>query len=127
MPKRSTFDEEFAREVCSRINRYIEENGISDADAARALGVRKQMIGPYRKGDSVPGSQILARACVEWGIAFQYRGFELSARSLTASKAPHPVVVETQLPLPFEKLVSFRGVSERFRDVELAIRLRKVS
>ena len=127
MPKRSTFDEEFARQVCSRINRYIEENGISDAQAARVLGVRKQMIGPYRRGDSVPGSQVLARACVEWGIAFQYRGFELSAQSLTAGPPPHPVPVETQLNLPFEEPASFRGLSERVRDVELIIRLRRVS
>ena len=126
VPKRSHPDKDFVEHVCGRIDRYIAEQKLTDVEAAQVLGVRKQMIGPYRRGEALPGTQVLARACTQWGLTFHYRGFELGAKSLTAESGK-PQSVPNQLPLPFDEPLSFRGVTEGMREVQVTLTLRRVS
>ena len=126
MPRHSQVDPEFKNEVCGKIDRYIAEHGISDVEAARILGVRKQMIAPYRKAETLPGTEAIARACVNWNLSFSYQGIQISAMTFTPrngrpSKVPH------QLELPFGEALDFRGVSQRVHDVQLTISLKRVS
>jgi hypothetical protein len=126
VPKRSHSDPEFTRHVCSRIDNYIIENQITDVEAARVLGVRKQMIRPYRLGKALPGTQAIARACVHWNLTFNYQGFEISANTF-ASPNGKPSVVPTQLRLPFGEPLEFRGVSHGIEEIEMVVTLNRVS
>ena len=126
MPQHSQVDPEFKNEVCGKIDRYIAEHGITDVDAARILGVRKQMIGPYRRAETLPGTEAIARACVNWNLSFSYQGFEISAATF-APRNGRPAKVPYQLELPFGEPLEFRGVSERVHDVQLTISLKRVS
>jgi len=111
MPRRSHVDAEFRESVCRRIDAYIVEHDLSDVEAARVLGVRKQMIGPYRKGKALPGTEAIARACIEWKLSFSYQGIEISARTFTPQNGK-PTVVAYQLELPLRSPSNF-GVYHR--------------
>ncbi|MGA2713373.1 MAG: hypothetical protein ABSG41_09715 [Bryobacteraceae bacterium] len=126
MPKRCYIDPEFTRHVCAEIDAYISRNDLTDVEAARILGVRKQMIKPYRQGLTMPGTQVIARACVYWNLRFSYQGFEISANNFVPSNGL-PQAVPDQLKLPFDEPLEFRGVSSSIRDIELTISFRRVS
>lgn len=127
MPKRSDVDPEFTRHVCAEIDLYITANGLSDAEAARVLGVRKQMIKPYRRGLSLPGTQAIARACVHWNLRFSYHGVSISASTFVPEPGRRPIAAPRQLDLPLGEPLEFQGVSESVRDLKLALTLRRVS
>jgi hypothetical protein len=126
VPKRSQVDAEFRRHVCERIDAYIREHNITDVAAANVLGVRKQMIGPYRRGESLPGTEAMARACIHWSLRFSYLGREISANDFPAQNG-RPKLVEHQLELPFDEPVAFKGLSQRVQGVQLTITLKRVS
>src|SRR5579862_1575053 len=126
MPRRSQIDTEFRTHVCQRIDAYIAEHGITDVEAARVLGVRKQMVAPYRRGESLPGTEAIARACVDWNLSFNYKGIEISARTFAVQNGK-PKAVPQQLELPLDEPLDFRGVSRRVQDVQMTITLRRVS
>jgi hypothetical protein len=126
MPKRSQIDAEFRAHVCQQIDTYIIEHGISDVEAARVLGVRKQMITPYRRAESLPGTEALARACVHWNLSFRYQGIEISAKTFAAQNGK-PRALPRQLELPLDEPLDFQGVSSRVQSVQLTITLKQVS
>jgi hypothetical protein len=126
MPKRCYVDPEFNRNVCAEIDAYISKNDLTDVEAARVLGVRKQMIKPYRQGLSMPGTLVIARACVYWNLRFSYQGFEISASNFVPSNG-RPQGVPDQLKLPFGESVEFRGVSSSVHDVQLTVSFKRVS
>jgi hypothetical protein len=119
-------DPEFTRSVCAQIDAYISRNDLTDVEAARVLGVRKQMIKPYRQGLSMPGTQVVARACVYWNLRFNYQGFEISASNFVPSNG-QPKSAPSQLKLPFGGSLEFRGVSSSVHDVQLTVSFRRVS
>jgi hypothetical protein len=126
VPKRSQVDTEFRAHVCQQIDAYIIGHDITDVEAASVLGVRKQMIGPYRRGESLPGTEAIARACINWNLSFNYKGIEISARTFVAANGkPRPVA--QQLELPFDEALDFRGLSHRVQNVQLTITLKRVS
>jgi transcriptional regulator with XRE-family HTH domain len=126
MPKHSYVDPEFTRHICAEIDAYISQHGLTDVEAARILGVRKQMIKPYRQGRAMPGTQVIARACIHWNLRFSYQGFEISASSFVPSNG-RPQAIPNQLHLPFGESMEFRGISPRVRDVQMTVSLRLVS
>jgi predicted transcriptional regulator len=54
---------------------------MSDVEAAKVLGVSKTVIGDYRRAKSLPGTEVLAKACIHWSLKFDYKGFEISAKT----------------------------------------------
>ena len=118
-------DADFVRHVCSQIDEYIRSTGISDAEAARVLGVRKQMIKPYRRGLSLPGTQALARACVHWNLRFSYQGAEISATTIQPNIGP--TIVPQQLNLPFGIPLEFRGKSAGVPEILLTMTFERAS
>ena len=117
---------EFRAHVCRQIDAYIVEHDISDVEAAKVLGVRKQMITPYRRAESLPGTEAIARACVHWNLSFRYQGIEISAKTFAASNGK-PRALPHQLELPLGEPLDFRGISRRVEDVQLTITLKQVS
>lgn len=126
MPKRSLIDKELTLEVCREIDAHIRKTGITDAQAARDLGVRKQMIQPYRLGKTLPGTQALARACVIWGLKFEYQGMTISAASFSGGE-PKIVSRPQQLELPLDRTLEFSGVSPAVGELEMVVLFKKVS
>jgi len=126
MPKRSQVDDEFRQHVCGLIDAYITEHGLTDVDAARVLGVRKQMIRPYRRCKTLPGTEAIARACIHWNLSFSYQGIEISAKFF-APQNGHLRAVPQQLELPLDEPLEFQGTSKSVRDVQLVVRLKQVS
>src|SRR5689334_14028940 len=124
MPRRSQVDAEFREHVCRRINAYITEHDLTDVEAARILGVREQMIGPYRQGKTLPGTEAIARACIHWNLSFSYRGIEISAKTFTPQNGK-PKVLPRQLELPFHEPIEFRGMSQRVQGIQLTITLKQ--
>ena len=125
MPRHAQVDLEFKRHVCGRIDSYLTENGLTDVDAARDLGVSKAVIGDYRRAKSLPGTEVLAKACIHWNLSFDYKGFEISARMFPPQNGKL-TAVPVQLELPFDEPIRFRGVSEVVENVELIINLKRV-
>jgi transcriptional regulator with XRE-family HTH domain len=99
---------------------------MSDVEAAKVLGVSKTVIGDYRRGKSLPGTEVLAKICIHWNLVFNYKGFEISAKNFVPQNG-RPKAVSLQLELPFGEPFDFRGLSERVQDVQLTISLRRVS
>lgn len=126
MPKRSQVDIEFRKHVCGQIASYISEHNITDVEAANVLGVRKQMIAPYRRGKSLPGTEVIARACVTWNLSFRYQGIEISAKTFVTANGK-PKAVPHQLELPFEQPLDFRGTSQGVKDIRLTVTFSRVS
>jgi hypothetical protein len=75
--------------------------------AAFVLGVSKTAIGDYRRTLSLPGTEVIAKACIHWHLTFEYKRFAISAKSFAPQNG--------------------RGVSERVKNVEMTITLRRVS
>ncbi len=126
MPKRPRADPAFQEHVLQQILSHIDKSHITDTEAAEVLGVSKQTMGGYRRRKWLPGTEAIARACVDWGLTFTYKEAEISARSF-ASENGKPELVPQQLSLPFSEPVEFQGVSECVRDLRLTITLKRVS
>jgi transcriptional regulator with XRE-family HTH domain len=126
VPKRSQVDNKFRKHVCGQIDSYISEHNITDVEAANVLGVRKQMIAPYRRGESLPGTEVIARACVTWNLSFNYKGIEISAKTFVTPNGK-PKAVPHQLELPFERPLNFRGISKGVQDIRLTVTFSRVS
>jgi|SRR5580658_1855433 hypothetical protein len=94
--------------------------------AAFVLGVSKTAIGDYRRTLSLPGTEVIAKACIHWHLTFEYKGFAISAKSFAPQNGRRSAV-SLQLGLPFGEPIDFRGVSERVKNVEMTITLRRVS
>ena len=126
MPRHLQADTEFRIHVCQRIDSYIREKGITDVRAATDLGVTKTQIGDYRRAKVLPGTEVLAMACIHWGLSFDYKGFTISANAFVPQNG-RPKSVPRQLVLPFDEVVEFLGVSPRVEAVRLSVKLSAVS
>ncbi len=127
MPRRSQADAEFKRHVCGLLDAYIVEHGITDVEAAKVLGVRKQMIRPYREQKSLPGTEAIVRACIYWDLHFRYKGVEISAQSFAAPNG-QPSSVPRQLQLPLNEPIHFQSLPKNnMEDVQLTVSFKKVS
>ena len=56
----------------------MQNRGLNQTQAARELSVTKQALSQYLREKATPQSEILARACVKWGISLRYRGIEFA-------------------------------------------------
>lgn len=87
MPKKkhSNTDElraEFARQLSDAIK------GISRKLAADKLGISRQMLLLYLKGESTPGGEVIKKACDEWGLSLSIKGFQFTGDAFTSNVKP---------------------------------------
>jgi ribosome-binding protein aMBF1 (putative translation factor) len=60
----------FAREVAIRIIRYRTDNGLTQADLARAVGMKQPVIARLEGGEQPPSLATLAKITAGTGIEF---------------------------------------------------------
>ena len=79
--KKRRHDPVFRAEVTKRLREKMKDfkkDGVSEAAAARLLGVTPQAFNQYIRGLATPRAHILARACTMWGMRFSYKNKEFS-------------------------------------------------
>jgi transcriptional regulator with XRE-family HTH domain len=98
MQTKPRHDPAFRAEVSQRLRNKMKDfrkKGISEAAAARQLGVTPQAFNQYLKGRSTPKAHILARACTMWGLRVDYKGKEFTSDAFVVSAEKQ----ETQYPV----------------------------
>ena len=88
--KRTKTDPEFLRAVADALRDYkkAKGQGYSNASLATDLGVEESTVAKYIKEKYPIMAEVLARACVDLGISFSYRGLVISAASFPTKAAP---------------------------------------
>ena len=84
----------FARAFGDALYEFLKENGISQTDAAKRMGLEKSgksritsYCRPSKNGQSrSPDAQILCLACVRLGFKFRYNEYLISAQSFEDSQ-----------------------------------------
>jgi transcriptional regulator with XRE-family HTH domain len=92
----------FRAEVSRRLRAKVKElrkDGLSEAAAARQLGVSPQAFNRYMKGLATPRPDTLARACCIWNMRFSYKDVELSAEAFGAPPSKQDLRRPLQLAL----------------------------
>src|SRR5262245_45929608 len=100
--KKARHDPVFRAEVSRRLRERMKEferNGISEAAAARQLGITPQAFNQYIKGKATPKAHILARACTIWGMRFSYKDREFSGDAFDAADLKQDAQRPVQLSL----------------------------
>lgn len=92
------FRAEVARSIRAKL-RELRKEGVSEAAAARRLGVSPQAFNKYVRGLATPKAHILARACTLWKLKFNYKTMEFGAEAFTAPEAPREERNYAQLSL----------------------------
>jgi transcriptional regulator with XRE-family HTH domain len=95
-------DPEFRAEVARRLRAKVKElrkDGVSEAAAARRIGVTPQGFNRYVRGLATPKPEILARICAAWGLKFSYRSKDFGAEAFSAPEATREDGESEQLSL----------------------------
>jgi len=100
--KKIRHDPEFRSEVARRIRGKLKElrkKGVSEAGAARQLGISPQAFNRYVRGLATPRPHILARICAVWEIKFSYKATEFGAEAFSAPETARDEHKSAQLSL----------------------------
>jgi transcriptional regulator with XRE-family HTH domain len=102
---------DFARAFGDALYAFLLANGMTQADAARKLGLPegkgKARLSTYchdsTKGRRAkPDAEILYRVCVNLGFSFEYEGYQISAAVLNGSSGSIAEKKPEQLQIEFE-------------------------
>jgi transcriptional regulator with XRE-family HTH domain len=78
MPQRSSANTDALRtDFAAQLSKAIR--GLSKQAAADKLGITRQMLNRYLRGQSTPGAEVVKRACDEWKLTLSIRGFQFKA------------------------------------------------
>jgi len=103
--------------VAESFHGVLASRGMSKARAARELRVSRQMLHQYLKGKSLPGRDVLQRACDAWGLKINYRDLIVSTDSFPP---PGP---EGQAPVPKQLDLDLQEAIEQLGNDDLAVRI----
>jgi len=73
-------------EVAARLKEALTTQKISVAEAAEELNVSRQMFYRYLKGESMPGVEVVERACKLWSLSLRVNDFTFSADAFHKEK-----------------------------------------
>lgn len=101
----------FARAFGNALVEFLQEKGLTQADAARRLGLGKAgkaRINTYcrkslDKAPAKPDAEILYLLCVHFGFSFEYRGYRISAATLGKIPVRPLPDAAKQLSLEFDR------------------------
>ena len=84
---------------------FLKAKGLSQAEAARKIGISKQRFNAYfRKASPArPEVEVLYFLCVNWGFYFEYRGYIVSAKTLEGIQVAAPENVPQQIAFDFDR------------------------
>ena len=72
-PKTSPAEKEFRTEVAAKFRQVMSQNNLTEAAAARQIGVTRQSFNKYLREETTPQCEVLARACAKWNVTLKYR------------------------------------------------------
>jgi len=81
-------DLRFRAEVAEKLRAECDNRGLSQAEAAKELGVTRAAFHQYLKGKATPQAAILARACIKWNLKLRYRDQEFGAQAFASGLEP---------------------------------------
>jgi transcriptional regulator with XRE-family HTH domain len=126
MKRRTHIDTEFAREIANKFAEAIDQQNLTIEDAAVDLGVRKAVLYRYLRGDAIPGSNVLQRACQEWGLVLDYRGLNVTPDYFKDDAPKLRRAPSLQLKFPFvREVVHSKHVQVEVGPKEIVIKLAK--
>jgi transcriptional regulator with XRE-family HTH domain len=102
----------YRAEVARTLRRAIGTK--KQAEAARELGISRQLLNLYLREKATPKPALLAKACKKWGMKFSYAGIEIPGNATYADNGqlrPNPV----QLSL-------FQAI-DTLRDADIAVKI----
>jgi transcriptional regulator with XRE-family HTH domain len=126
-------DSAFLAAVSEALQGYKKSRGpkYSNALLAAALGVDESTVAKYIRKKSPIMAEALARACVDLGVSFSYKGFVISATSFlpTTTTLPEPAA---QLEFLFDagysaEKNSWRITQSRAEPMEFTLRIKIAS
>jgi transcriptional regulator with XRE-family HTH domain len=85
MSKRPT-NPELRHEIAVRFREAIEINGLTMSEAAAQLGVRRQTLWLYLNEKSMPGGEVLRKACQHWKLSLNIKGFGFTSAAFGPPK-----------------------------------------
>jgi len=131
-PHRSNAQTAFLRDVATKLTAHIALTKKRKIDAARELGISKQRLHKYLKGEMMPGSDFLCQVARKWNLEFEYRRVKFGAAAFEAvlpvakGQADQLVLFDTQQVLSNEKW-EVRVHRRRPGHVDLSIEIKIVS
>ena len=95
MPKRKHSNTEALRsEFSEQLSAAIK--GASKRSVAEKLGVSRQMLRLYLKGEATPGGEVIKKACDEWGLSLSIKGFHFTSDAFAGESKPRKRQKKTQ-------------------------------
>lgn len=84
---------------------FLDKKGISQTQMAKRLGISKSRLNTYCRPEKParPEAEILYLLCVTVGFSFEYRGYKVSAETLTGKPVPQPKDAAKQMMLEFDR------------------------
>jgi transcriptional regulator with XRE-family HTH domain len=98
----------FARVFGDSLRAFLDESGISYAEAARRLNVERATLATYWTDDkdgkrNKARAELLFRACTELGFEFEFNGYKIGVRSMGQPKRQGVPKQSEQLNLDFSR------------------------
>src|SRR5437016_1257923 len=101
--------QDFSEAFGNALLKFLQDNGLTQSDAAKRLGLGKQgkaRLNTYCHGSGkgkrpTPNAEVLYRVCVELGFEFVYKGYRISAETLNGNRPKPMERPAEQLPLEF--------------------------
>ena len=110
-----------AQMIGKQLQDVRNHRGLSVAEVAKVLGVKRQMVYNYENGKSLPSLEVLVAAANESNVSFELQGCKVLPEDakLRFPKGPRP----TQMELTFTKPKVYKGarIKIRQRDHEMVI------
>ena len=122
-------DQAFLDGFAGQLDKALKRNGIGPSEAARRIGVARQLVHQYLKAEKTPAADTLLRLCVLLAMEIEYRGVTFSA-SAFRQNGNGPQVVHIQQSLFDEPQVLRNGPLEvkigarRDGNIELTLEVR---
>jgi transcriptional regulator with XRE-family HTH domain len=96
-PGVSTAEKEFRKQFAEALAKAIGTGRGAQSRAAEALGVKKQLISLYLKGETSPSREFVRRASELWGFSLDFGGMPVGPESFPLR--PRPRIEPQQLEL----------------------------
>lgn len=102
-----------AEPIGDQLRQARQDKGLSVADAARLLKVKRQTLYNYENGKRIPKIRVLVDAAIEWNASFNFEGCKVVPEEL--KKKPARERQPTQLELAFQKPKLYKRATVRIR------------
>jgi transcriptional regulator with XRE-family HTH domain len=105
----------FRNEIAGKFKDAIAALRISKAQAARDLGISRQMLYEYLSGKSLPKHTVLERACTFWHLELNYKDFLVTSTAFSKASA----VPRATTPIQLDLLTAVEALRDEDLDIKI--------